>query len=1493
MINISKTKTFEGGYSVDLNDNAEKSNTFQKATNGRLFVKNNVLAFSAGKGTRLVYQNEKIVKYLGYFSFKDQVLIFAKCLKEDLVENEEDIFDDNFSSVDNDEIQVDISKYYGTYLNPDGFSLCSSEEDDSYPNNEEYLDCFLLLNQNNDNTLTGEIIWKGYQNWPIKGKITAEGIEENQFYKRAYYTDALNVRRVVNLKDKSISFRSGEDFNQIIENTLLQPVIEEVVDGGQLKSMRSSYTYRIISENGQVSGFSPFSSFADVLAEDSSIDFRGGNISEGTGKAVKIKCNTLNFNPSSEIQCVAIEYEAFGPPTAIRNLGRKSLASVVSFSHFGNEPEFADDITINDILEFKNTWKYCNDYSSKKNKLIAGGLRNDPTPSAINNLEYLFPLHSWAENGSSFDSLMNPKPWEFRYIDPTFTGDIFYVSKKRYTTISSYGPLTISLKNKDSGSSISRTFNSLSLQNYTDILPSVIEWLIQAQTDASFQNLFPNLKVDTSGENMLFVPIDENIETKMSNYIFESNNKQFVENFDNNLVYLNPSINLSKKVYGAQSVGFNEGTGVRVSYRHVKKPLLNKATDVYDGTGKVLDYVTPDLEKIFMKGEIYRIAFQAYDLDSTRFFSIPMGDVMIPNIGDVKSHINDQGILVLDSTLIVNQSDENGVLYGHGIKMNFEVKIPCDLKKKISMYQIVYVERDEQNRTILCQGISAPLTRLQDSGSDAHRVPDVLRNKWNLPYYGGPTYEKFGLESYDAYGENDQYTGEAGGSEANRRTMTSRRLMYFDSPDLYFNRISDQYISESIVNVVAKLNTDHTPGVIRERGGNLSGNSANFGNEIYPKYSRKILEQQIEGNNNSEDLPRYAPEEGHTATLETHFVNVSVFSKTSIARTFYNIEKAKTLLRGEVISGSALNVDNDISNNALVLPSQPWYYSSYARDWKYQDGRANSEIIQYAVTSPGYKTVVLKTTQDLFTDAFIGPEVHVVDPQVRLGGSSIKIVFDTIPLINLYRNNRESIYGGRSKEAYSQNTYIPLTGTIPVKKDNNSVQVFQAEGDSYITLNVRLKNDYGEDELKKFTVNNDGGARNEGDIETWQRNGAFAYVVVLESQVEPKMAYNYEFYKTSGTHSFNEVRPEIINPAYFNENNLKNFLPRPFKFKDDPNQGNVIAVSDVKLAGEAFDSWTVFKPNNFYALLEKNKGDISNLVKNNEEIFAIQEDQTSLIYIGTDRVITDQEGNSINVKQGSGTVVDGHKVLSKYGTSIRRNVVESSDYKFTFFDEKNVEFVKLNEPLLLENSLHLKYWNMFNNDPIIDCEMYFDHSLKETNVRIKTATKSFLLSYSEVFGKFNGELEYTNDIFLMFNKRVYSPIYNLEKSVDLHQLNEGNVLEFFNEKKKLVLGYYINHSLEKVFQYKAWGAISSLKYPFEKIFFKSNIGYDRNILGTHEHYIIREGTHTVPAINDTLNDDDISDVRGSWVYVEMTVESKDNSEIDILATLNSLRESHR
>jgi len=148
--------------------------------------------------------------------------------------------------------------------------------------------------------------------------------------------------------------------------------------------------------------------------------------------------------------------------------------------------------------------------------------------------------------------------------------------------------------------------------------------------------------------------------------------------------------------------------------------------------------------------------------------------------------------------------------------------------------------------------------------------------------------------------------------------------------------------------------------------------------------------------------------------------------------------------------------------------------------------------------------------------------------------------------------------------------------------------------------------------------------------------------------------------------------------------------------------------------------------------------------------------------IDTTDFITTQEGEEVAVKKGDGGTFKTHKKLSDFGTSIRRALAEG-EVGFSFFDERKKSFVKFGESLSLKFEIEQQLHELFDADNIIDTEGYWDTLYEETNIRIRTEKgKSYLISFNELLGLFNGFYEYNHDIYIMFDNRVFVPCCALE-----------------------------------------------------------------------------------------------------------------------------------
>lgn len=1560
-LNGAEVHQLSKGWSIDLDNNAENPEGYADGWNGRLYSHEGTLAYTSLKGSKFVYNNDKIKKYNGYYAFSDELVVFAKGdLPLNVVETEPqeilEIIANNFSvttetsmitgidfsgnytentviiqvpvdAIDEDDFSQNLTDVedsntidvtYGglfktlTYM-PSNPISCSLEEDVPINNENNLKDIIISFKYNDAGMLVATILYVGHLNIPLNAVITTEGVDENSHYKRIYFSDYYNPTRVVNIRDKDLHKRTADEFDLKTKGVLLSPRIEPdgIKENGQLKSMTVFYVMKLFTENGQVSDFSPLSRGIRIVKGALSESI-GGDTSEVTNKSVVVNCYIPDYKNFKEVQLVAIEFESKDVPTTIRLVGTKMANSIVTFEHFGSESEYKENITLAKLFENSINWRYNSDFTTKNNKLIAVGLRNDPLFLNSKNMALDFSLSSFDVYGATHSSLLNPDPLRFNLINNNFTEPFFYVQRKLFRKIEVFGNFKMWLKNTVTGESYEFSETEI-VYEYVDKTAAIATFLLGVQLLPGFLTKFPNLNIKLSGTKILFEPIDDLIQTDFHNYNLVFSTSQVIIDLDNDTEIKSivwPATNPEKEnalVYGGVSNGWFSGNGVKVTMHSVKENVLSKNTQWMNGTDLPLKIKEPSSRKCVMKGEVYRIGVQWYK-NGNRLFTTILGDLKIPDIGQRKREIDLNGNIIITSDTYKNWSVEGSEMYAEKIELQFDVRLNCELSKEVDAYQIVYVERDENNRTILAQGISAPLEKMSDFGTsgnaDLPNFEESIVKKWMLPSNGGPVYDYNGLLNYDTDPERDSH-----GEDPWHAVTTNRKAFFFDSPDFVYDKISSSFVESCVLEYIESIATDHdrhnimggynieTCGFDGYRGDNPSdagnpgcmayslsgGISANgpYGFEG-AKFSQKIPSNLLAGN----------------VKTRPFFVNTSVFCNRLKSRTYtafqntinsgdrYLINNAVEVKPGEILSGYKFNDSFDYANHAITLGHPGWFYGIGAR----RGSREHSTFCAWNIAQ-GRKTIFIKSKNNYFTNSNIAQTPYLIKSKVNFGHTDYRNNdelkgHDSYIVSNLKRNNIDSLYGGRSEFAYSANEYIPMSEVMPVISNRIVSQIFYVQGDTYCSLYLRNKssyNDTNEPELRRIFWRNFGGDNSDHRRYQYNKYNAWCYAVVLESTVEPRHTNSEEFYLFGKSINFNYQ--ELYNTAYLQENNLKKSIPIPYNFKDNPMLENIIAVSNVKLSGDSVDAWTQFPVNEFYEL-DKNKGAALNICKEKDKIYAVQKLQTSEIFIDERNFITPENGGSaIQVSQGDGTSISGHEIVSDYGTGFRRAIIENP-FGFVFFDELKNEIVKITSPLLVQNSLALEVKKMFETNRVTSVEGFYDDEFKETNLRFRTKDGiNFIISYNELLKVFNGKFDFENDLYFVFQNKVLAPYFDSQK---IGELNRGDQLKFFDVQKNLKLKVI---SAPRFFDIKINKGISvytNTNYPLLKTTFITSLGHNRVIPNSHHWYKIREGLHTLPSKNPA----DYDDIRGTWCSIEIESEIEDNKEVKFFSLINFYRKSY-
>lgn len=121
----------------------------------------------------------------------------------------------------------------------------------------------------------------------------------------------------------------------------------------------------------------------------------------------------------------------------------------------------------------------------------------------------------------------------------------------------------------------------------------------------------------------------------------------------------------------------------------------------------------------------------------------------------------------------------------------------------------------------------------------------------------------------------------------------------------------------------------------------------------------------------------------------------------------------------------------------------------------------------------------------------------------------------------------------------------------------------------------------------------------------------------------------------------------------------------------------------------------------------------------------------------------------------------------------------------------------------------------------------------------------------------------------------------------LHELNVGKYLNLCGKQHTMKIGFVTNVSPNTIKIFKHVQMVLNVDYAIKNVLVKTSQNQERFIPGNHLTYRIRESMHSVPLKNPY----DYDDLRGSWAYIELEIESIDNQKVDLFSVITHLRKS--
>lgn len=595
------------------------------------------------------------------------------------------------------------------------------------------------LEYDNQSLITNyKLIYAGNLNCKTDYPIPHSAIEgryENDCTIKLFWTDFNNPLRFLNVKDSQSMALDTSDFLTKPDEDYTRPVLDKITLGGKLKSGVYTASYRLGTTGGSFTNFSPISNLVFVVAgnEAESVNTNYNKFIEYVGTEPNINCNKIiywNLNGlDTDFSIIEfyVLYRANKEDIPSVFLFKKDiLTSSGKYTAVVDSLEDKTEITYSEFTAINSNFTHCKTLATKDNRLIVGNVRNESVEIP--------------------NSLFDARAYRAYRNAPNIV-QIYDKDNNTPTTVPITGP-----------------------NKY--IVPDEHDCINPLHKLGTFPyNTGLNYDVATAD----LKPGNANILGGAGNFIEYEFGTYYIRGDSFNNDAHNPT-------------GGGPGDApFRVCLPTVNSPInignslenFNQNT-VFDS----LKYpYKSGLLKGYQRNETYRFGIQFYDKSGTPYFVKWIADIKMPSIDDRVPNNNvgktDNG-LTPDSTwkLCWNEPLPSPESWLSILYVKFKVTIPEALKQIISGYEIVRLERKEEDKTIIAQGITIDVVKKKserDDGREECYLPD-LQNSANLA--GGNTL--YDEHPYMGMGSN--------GNINDTKNVYKNNVKIFNSPDILLDK---------------------------------------------------------------------------------------------------------------------------------------------------------------------------------------------------------------------------------------------------------------------------------------------------------------------------------------------------------------------------------------------------------------------------------------------------------------------------------------------------------------------------------------------------------------------------------------------------------------------------------------------------------------------------------------------------------------------------------
>tara|TARA_R110000851_G_scaffold117849_6_gene244883 strand:+ start:1445 stop:6253 length:4809 start_codon:yes stop_codon:yes gene_type:complete len=1103
---------------------------------------------------------------------------------------------------------------------------------------------------------TSELILKTDLGLDPKTAIRIEVSEENEHFHRIYWTDGNQPLRTVNLKE-DLSYYStitAEDLNVFKLSKLLSPNVTAIIDGGAVSCGSHSYCYKLMTTDGKTSRVSAITNPVQILKTDSSKAYHksfGGSLEDLSSNGVQLVIEDID--PSfTTIQVIDITYiSAEGAITADIISEGFIYSSTYKYTHNGYETK--TPISIGELLRSHASWDVCADLAIKDNRLFAANLKNN-THSV--NLDFKVKSYKYASDGtgtaSTYDDLLE---------NPDIHEDILY-KDGQYGWINAAdnvkvpGAETEDFDNSEDGLRITfatKTFD-LSKVKYFENL-KYLEGTPATPVSKSPQYGF--LSGDGGGYNNYKNPLFTKDYTGYQRGEVYRFGILFYDN-SGNPGFVSP-IGDVRMPDGAMDYISTDSSGNRITsndegvttFKHAGNIPVRSSGWSFSSGSNTLSKTGGGLEVA-----LYDVISGVGIPPHTTVFGIAADNNSITT-GRATTSSGTSTTLTFDTTT----SD----VKGFALYPQFNVKLSTATRDKIGGYAIVRVDREVKDRSILASGVlNQTIIHANTSNNDSLKHKNG--HHYGNIYSGYQAHEclsnaDFTLDSPEILLGGLQYTRKDGDKLVVSGVLNAGAEA-IDSDTFNDDSIVDDAYITHLRQIVS--NDDSTDTSMYETGSVLSGRFDSNSNdkEESARFTQKVIYSQFKSGISD-----------FNATTEGE--KVSLVLDSEIVLPGGDVDKSKMGYDVDFTGRTNQNFTNRcrFSRTDYQLCQFPMSYSTDKYDseeWakdddvNYQNNDDRLSVTLYGVTTLFLSTGDDNTNQIEHADFEIGTgSMYSYSPFVlnRYFSSSVSgEIEQTAYAAKLYTQLRRNVtliqYGGSLPSNYEQNQYIS-TGYINFSPTaSNFDEVFG--GDTYINMYA----------LKKFFI----GAETFGATKVWPST---AIMFPVESSVNLDLR-DGDFFGSEDDMPANVEEDMYINETYKCRNTSKTYLQKPDDFKSVNNYSNLIAASNLKLAGAVVDAFASWDANEIHEL-DNNRGGVYSLFSLRNELFAVQQKGVAKLSINPRVVVDSADAAAVTIVTGTGQVIQRSDYIDTlYGSQHYNNLVVTNTSAY-WYDSYMSSFCKL------------------------------------------------------------------------------------------------------------------------------------------------------------------------------------------------------------------------